>query len=164
MGVELVDYEPIYSEKQGVKFSGPLAGADAECHIWADILDPKGKDAEVLATYTGGQYAGKAAITSHRYGKGRAIYIGPHLDGADLARILLTLIASSGVTRSIQAPPGIEVAFRRTDRQTWMYLLNHTAKPQSVQVDGRYQDVLDHSAISGSISIEQYGVRILVRP
>ncbi len=147
-----------------MKFAGPLAGADTECHIWADILDPKSKDVEILATYTGGQYAGKAAITSQRYGKGRAIYVGPHLEGADLARILLTLIASSGVTRSIQAPPGIEVTSRRTDRQTWTYLLNHTAKPQSVQVDGRYQDVLDHSAISGPINIEPYGVRILVRP
>ena len=164
MGVELVDYEPIYSEKQGVKFSGVLAGGDAECHLWADILDPKSKDAGVLATYTEGQYAGKAAIASHRYGKGRAIYIGPHLEGADLARVLLTMIASSGVTQSIQAPPGIEVASRRTDRQTWTYLLNHTAKPQSVQVDGRYQDAVDHSAISGSINMEPYGVRILVRP
>src|SRR5208283_2035391 len=163
MGVELVDYEPIYSEKQGVKFAGLLAGADAECHIWADILDPKGKDVEVLATYTDGQYAGKAAITSHRYGKGRAIYVGPHLEGADLARVLLALIASSGVTRPIQAPPGIEVTVRRTDRQTWMYLLNHTAKPLSVQVEGRFQDALDRSAISGPVNIEPYGVKILVR-
>jgi beta-galactosidase len=30
MGVELFDYEPIYSEKQTVVFTGPLAGADAE--------------------------------------------------------------------------------------------------------------------------------------
>jgi len=164
MGVDLVDYQPIYSEKQGVKFSGPLAGADAECKIWADILDPKDKDVDVLAKYTGGAYAGKAAITSHRFGKGRAIYLGPHLEGADLARVLLTLIASTGVTRSIQAPPGIEVTSRRTDRQTWMYLLNHTAKEQFVSVDGRYQDVLAHSAISGPISIEPYGVRILTRP
>ena len=163
MGVELIDYQPIYSEKQGVKFAGSLAGADAECKIWADILDPKDKDVEVLATYTGGQYAGKAAITSHRFGKGKAIYLGPHLEGAELARVLLTLIASSGVARSIQVPPGIEVTSRRTNQQTWTYLLNHTAKEQSVNVDGRYTDVLDHSAISGSIRIEPYGVRILVR-
>ena len=163
MGVELIDYQPIYSEKQSVKFSGPLAGANSDCHIWADILDPKHKDAEVLATYTSGAYAGKVAITSHPHGKGRAIYIGAHLEAADLARVLLTLIASSGVTRSIQAPPGVEVTSRRTDRQTWMYLLNHTAKPQSVTVDGAYQDLLVHSTLSSPITLEPYGLKILVR-
>jgi len=162
MGVELLDYQPIYSEKQGVHFAGPLVGADAECHIWADILDPKSKDAEVLASYTDGAYASKPAITSHKYGKGRAIYVGAHLEGLDLARVLLTLIASSGVTRAIQAPTGVEVTSRRTDRQTWTYLLNHTAKAQSVKVEGTYRDGLDHSTVSGSISLEPYGVRILL--
>ena len=38
MGVTVEDYVPIYSTKQGVKFSSLLAGPDGECGIWADIL------------------------------------------------------------------------------------------------------------------------------
>lgn len=63
MGVTLADYEPIYSEKQTVRFQGALGGGEAECRLWADILDAG--QAEVLASYTSGQYAGKTAITSH---------------------------------------------------------------------------------------------------
>ncbi len=160
MGVELIDYQPIYSEKQSVQFSGPLTGANAECHIWADILGPQ--KAEVLASYTGGAYAGKAAITSNTFGKGKAVYLGAHLEPADLGRVLLTLIALAGVPRPPQAPPGVEITRRRTERQAWTYVLNHTSKPQSVTLTGTYTDAQDHSAIRGPVQLEPYGVRVLV--
>ncbi len=160
MGVELIDYQPIYSEKQAVEFKGPLAGANAECHIWADILAPQ--KAEVLATYTDRAYAGKAAITSNTFGKGKAIYLGAHLEPADLARVLLTLIAQAGVPRAAEAPPGVEVTTRRTERQAWTYLLNHTAKPQSVTLTGTYTDAHDRSAVSNPVQLEPYGARVLV--
>ncbi len=165
MGVELVDYEPIYSEKQSVQFTGALAGAKAECHVWADILAPQ--KAEVLATYTGGSYAGKAAITSNNFGKGKAIYLGAHLEPADLARVLLTLIAAAGVPRQVEAPPGVEVTSRRTEQgtrqQAWTYVLNHTSTPQSVTLTGTYVDARDRSAVSGPVRLEPYGVRVLLR-
>lgn len=160
MGVELFDYQPIYAEKQNVQFSGLLAGPNAECHIWADILDPK--RADVLATYTGGSYAGKAAITSHAFGKGKAIYVGPHLEPSDLGRVLLTLIQADGVKRPIDAPQGVEVAERKSGKQKWIYLLNHTAKPQTVKFDGSLKDVLSGSVQSGSVSLSEYGVSVLL--
>ncbi|HUZ94834.1 MAG TPA: beta-galactosidase [Edaphobacter sp.] len=159
MGVELIDYQPIYSEKQGVAFTGSLAGPDADCHIWADILDPK--KAEVLATYTGHHYNGKAAITSNTFGKGKAIYVGAHLDPADLARVLLTLIAASGVKSPIQAPRGVEVTSRRSARGTLTYLLNHTSTPQSVPISGQFKDIVTGTAYSGTVSLTPYGVRVL---
>jgi beta-galactosidase len=163
MGVELIDYEPIYSEKQSVAFTGVLAGANAECHIWADIL--AAQKAEVLATYTGGAYAGKAAITSNRFGKGKAVYLGAHLEPAELARVLLTLIAAAGVPRANDAPAGVEITTRRTERetgrQTWTYVLNHTANPQSVTLTGAYVDARDRSAVSGPIHLKPYGARVL---
>ena len=35
--------------------------------------------------------AGEAAITMNNFGKGKAVYIGPDLDGTSLARVLQTL-------------------------------------------------------------------------
>jgi beta-galactosidase len=159
MGVSVLDYQPIYWEKQGVKFSGILAGTDAECRVWADILDPG--QAEVLATYAGSAYAGKAAITSHSFGKGKAIYIGSHLEPADLGRVLLTLTAASGVKAPLQTPMGIEVTRRRTSQTTITFLLNHTNKPQSVQVGGAGKDLVTELQYSGTITLEPYGVSVL---
>ena len=159
MGVDLLDYQPIYSEKQGVRFSGLLAGSEADCHVWSDIIDPK--QTEVLATYTTASHAGKAAITSNTFGKGKAIYVGAHLDPADLARVLLTLAASSGISSPIQAKPGVEVTTRRSARGPLTYLLNHTATAQTVQIPGSHKDVIDNSTHSNSISLDPYGVRVL---
>ena len=159
MGVELIDYQPIYSDKQTVKFSGILAGADADCKVWGDILDAKGSD--VLATYTTGEGAGKAAITSHTFGKGKAIYVGAHLEPADLARVLLTLITSNGLESPIKAPSGVEVTRRSSGSTTLTYLLNHTATTQTVHVAGSFKDVLTGSTHSATVSLAPYGVRVL---
>jgi beta-galactosidase len=160
MGVELIDYQPIYSEKQSVAFTGPLAGPNADCHIWADILNPK--QAEVLATYTtGAASTGKAAITSHTFGKGKAIYIGAHLEPADLARVLLTLIATTGIKSPVQVPQGVEVTQRRSAAGTLTYLLNHTALPQSAQLGGSFKDILTNTTHSNTVTLDPYGVRLL---
>ena len=159
MGVTLLDYQPIYSEKQGVKFKGTLAGAEAECRIWADILDPG--QAEVLASYTEGAYAGKAAITAHTFGKGKAIYVGAHLEPADLGRVLLTLTAAAGVKGPFQTPMGVEVTQRSVGHQTFTFVLNHTAKPQTIQVGGSGKDLVTKTSYSGTVSLERYGVCVL---
>lgn len=162
MGVELFDYQPVYTEKQGVKFSGLLTGSDGECHVWADILVPTGdaKATEVLATYTGDN-AGKAAITSHSFGKGKAIYIGAHLEPADLARVLLTLVAANGIQSPVKAPRGVEVTTRGSDRGTLTYLLNHTAAAQTVQLAGSVRDAISGSTFSGAVTLDPYGVRVV---
>lgn len=161
MGVEVLDYEPIYSQNQNVKFTGALAGAEAPCHIWADILDAK--QADVLATYTGGSYAGRAAITSHVYGKGKAIYLGAHLEPTDLNRVLGTLIAAAGVSQNIQAPSGVEITTRHANQQSWTYVLNHTAMAQTVHTQGSYRDAMDHSSVTGTIDLPPYAVKVLTQ-
>ena len=159
MGIELLDYQPIYGEKQAVNFAQPLSGPDADCHIWADILDPKG--AEVLATYTGSNHTGKAAITLNHYGQGKAIYVGAHLEAPDLARVLLNFLATSGITPP-NIPAGVEITRRTAGSRSWTYLLNHTATKQSVDLRGNYRDALAASPATTPIGLEPYGVRVLV--
>ena len=144
-----------------VEFKRALAGANAECKVWADILDPK--KAEVLAKYTDGAYPGKAAITANSFGKGKAIYLGAHLEPAELGRVLLTLIAQAGVPRLAETPPGVEVTTRRSDRQAWTYVLNHSARAQSVALPGTYVDARDKSAVNGPVQLEAYGARVLLK-
>ncbi|MGC8550570.1 MAG: beta-galactosidase [Acidobacteriaceae bacterium] len=159
MGTEVYDYEPIYSQPQNVAFSGPLAGPNAKCSIWADILKP-GPNAQVLATYLDRQYKGRPAITSHNYGKGRAIYLGAGLQGEDMARVLTTLLASAEIQPRIHAAPGVEITSRSADAKRWTYLLNHTADTQPVRLDRTYQ--ANGSPVSGTIHLPPYGVKVLL--
>jgi beta-galactosidase len=147
MGVTVEDYVPMYSEKQGVKFSPALAGPDAECQLWYDVLKPS--TAEVMASYTMGGHAGAVAITSNSFGKGKAIYIGAKLDESSLRRVLHAIAAMTDVRAEIEAPHGIEIAARQTDRDKWIFILNHTSRPQTV------------TTREGSIKLDAYGVHVL---
>ncbi len=160
MGCEVYDYEPIYGAARGVNFSGMLAGPKAECNMWADILKPDG--AETLATYADGQYAGRAAITVNRFGKGRAVYLGCHLDGAELARVLMTLLGSVGVKRKHEAAAGVEITSRASGERRWTYVLNHTSRTQPVRMGGTYKEYPSGVAVSGEFTLPAYGAKVLV--
>jgi beta-galactosidase len=158
MGVTVKDYAPIYSEKIGVKFSSQLAGPDAECELWADLLKPA--SASVLATYTG-PYAGEAAITINSFGKGKAIYLGADLDPASLARVLGTLLGTAGIKSSFGVPRGVEITVRTLGDRRWIFLLNHTQESQEVRLPGRFADLLTGTAHAEKASLRPYDVLVL---
>lgn len=160
MGVTLEDYVPIYEQNPRVKFANALAGSDAECGIWADILKPD--NAETLATYSSGPHAGKAAITVNSFGKGRAVYIGPDLKPADLTRVLGTLRASAGSKDSISVPAGVELTVRMSGKKRWTFLLNHAGNAQSLNLAGNFRDALTGETHSGQVELPAYGVKVLI--
>ncbi len=159
MGVTVEDYVPIYSAKQGIKFSSALAGTDGECGIWADILQPA--TAEVLGTYTSGAHAGRAAVTMNSFGKGKAVYIGADLDPASLTRVLRSFAASAGIKQVLDVPAGVEVTARSSGGKQWIFLLNHTNTVRTVTIPGQYTDLLTAESQTASVSLGAYGVRVL---
>jgi len=159
MGVTLEDYAPIYAENPQVKFAAMLAGADAECGIWADILKPS--TAEVLATYSSGQHSGKAAITLNRLGNGQAIYVGADLRGPDLSKVLATFVASAGVKRPLDVPAGVELTVRKNANKRWLCVLNHHSQSRTINLDGSFKDAITGQAHSGAAEIGGYGVFVL---
>ena len=161
MGVTLEDYVPIYAQNPNVKFSPTLAGADAECGIWADILKPS--TAEVLATYSSGQHSGKAAITLNKFGSGKAVYVGADLRGPDLSRVLTTFVASAGIKRPIDVPTGVELTVRKSANKRWLCVLNHKSESQTINLDGSFKDAVTQKAHNGATEISPYGVLVLER-
>ena len=95
MGVTVEDYLPIYSDPQSIAFGPQLKAPDAPCTLWADILKPT--TATTLATYTTAEHAGKAAITTNTFGKGKAIYVGAHIDTPVLTHVLTTINRMAGI-------------------------------------------------------------------
>ncbi len=159
MGATVKDYVPIYSEKIGVQFSGPLAGPDGTCALWADRLEP-GSSATVLATYTS-PYAGDAAITMNSFGKGKAVYIGADLDPMSLGRVLATLVATAGSKSTFEIPRGVELTTRKSGSAQWIYVLNHTGAAQTITLPGRFKNVLSGGTLESKASIDPYGVLVL---
>jgi beta-galactosidase len=159
MGVTVEDYVPIYSGKQGVKFSSVLSGPDGECGIWADVLQPS--RAEVLGTYTSDSYAGRAAVTMNNFGKGKAVYIGADLTGPSLSRVLQKLAGLAGVKPVIEVPSGVELTVRGAGNKQWIFLLNHSAERQQVNTPGTFKDLLTGEMLAQKTQLEAYSVRVL---
>ncbi|HVO57773.1 MAG TPA: beta-galactosidase [Dongiaceae bacterium] len=160
LGVTVKDYVPLYGDKVGVKFSGELAGPDATCALWADLLTPH--TAKVLANYTGA-YGEEAAITVNSFGKGKAVYIGADLDVMSLARVLRTLLAISGSKSDIEAPRGVEVTRRKAGSVEWTYILNHSSETQRIPLPGRFKSALNGEAHNAELQLQPYGVAVLQR-
>ncbi len=159
MGVTVEDYVPVYSGKQGVKFSSFISGPDAEIGVWMDILQPSG--AEVLGTYASGDYAGRAAITMNSFGKGKAVYIGADLSAESLSRVLRSLAARMGVKPSLEVPSGVEVTVRNSGDKQWMFLLNHTPTAQTINIPKTFVDLLTSESHTGTVELGAYGARVL---
>jgi beta-galactosidase len=80
-------------------------------HRWGDILAPRA-GTEVLATYADHYYAGKAAATTHRLGKGSVTMIGVSTDDGALERDIVRGVYRRAGVAIEDLPKGVFVEWR----------------------------------------------------
>ncbi len=78
---------------------------------WADILEPNA-GTEVWASYSDQYYAGKAAVTSRKSGKGTVTYVGPDTDDGALEKAVLARVYKQAGIAVENYPNGIIVEWR----------------------------------------------------
>ena len=101
-----------------------MDGADHEWTAWADVLTP-GDGCEVWATYKDEFYAGKAAVTFRRLGKGTVTYVGVSTDDGRLERrVLDKLYARLGIG-VMNLPYGVTLEYRNG----FGIVLNYSDRP-----------------------------------
>jgi beta-galactosidase len=162
-GVEVTSYDSLPpGVENGLEWAVPeLANAaPGRARAWADILTPG--SAEIVARYTQDYYAGQPAITRNRYGSGSAVYIGTIGDAATHATLVDWLIGQTGVTAPLTAPAGVEITVRNHASGRLLFVLNHTALPQDVQLDGPYHNLLGEPIrVEGTLTLAPRDVWIL---
>jgi len=131
------------------------------CGRLCDIIHAEG--AEVLATYGQDFYANTPVLTANRYGAGRAYYIASDPEERFLDTFYADLLKQHGINALLEAPAGVEVALRETDERRLLFVLNHRAELQRVQLpEGQhYTELLSGSTVSGTLELAAYDVRIL---
>jgi beta-galactosidase len=100
--------------------------------LWAEVLDAH--DADVLAWYTKGWYANRAAITRKQHASGgTVIYIGCMGSNELYENLLRWLLPQLEVRPTLAALAGVEVCVRRAeDGRRIIFVLNHTTQTQSI--------------------------------
>jgi beta-galactosidase len=92
--------------------------------LWTDLLDVL--DAEVLASYTEGFVAGRAAITRRGHGTGTATYVSTRLGPEGLRPVLSSVLAQAGVVSPLpETMRGrVEPAVRTGEQGRFLFLIN----------------------------------------
>ena len=84
-------------------------------------------------------------------------------DPAFLDRFYGDLLRGHGISPTISAPAGVEVAQRVKNGQPLTFVLNHNANMVTLDLGNRsYQDRLTGATLSGSITLAPYAVHLLV--
>jgi beta-galactosidase len=115
-----------------------------------DVIEPKG--AEVLGNITSLD-KDYPVITSNKYGKGRAIYIGMPARGEVLSPLLDDLISELYIKQGPDVADGVMA--RQIDEKHILYL-NNSSEPKEIQMKGKSRSILYDKDYTGNFMISSY--------
>ena len=131
---------------------------DFTADLWADVITPEG--AKVLATFSENFYAGRPAVTEHRFGEGSSFYLGTRLDKKGMAWLLAKACQRAGlVTESF--PGGVEAVRRVGNGVVYLILLNHTDERVQLELPELATDVARGEVQQRKLELLPYGTAFL---
>jgi len=126
IGAEVEFFDVLLADGKGTVKMGDAA---YNWNVWADVLKPA-QGTEVLATYGDHFYAGKAAVTTRRLGRGTVTYMGVDTkDGRLEKRGLAEVYRRAGVAVE-DYPPGVYVEWR----DGFFVAVNYSSEPARIPV------------------------------
>jgi beta-galactosidase len=115
-----------------------------------DVIESKGADIIGSITSLDKDYP---IITSNKYGKGRAIYVGLPAKGEILGTLLDKLIVELSIKKGPEVPGG--VMSRQIDKDHILYL-NVSGDPKEIQIKGNSRSILSDKEYSGNFTIAPF--------
>lgn len=159
LGLWVEEWQPL---PEGVQKTLRLnaTGQILRAHTWCDLLHVEG--AEVLATYTSDFFAGRPALTRHRFGQGWAYYVATKLEPVDLESWLLNTLAEAGVHPLIPPQEGIEATLRMDQDHRYLFILNHLDQAREVELGTwRGVDLLHGHPVVSKLALPPFGAAVV---
>jgi len=159
-GMRLVETDTYYPKDRNTVI---YKGKEYEVRDYASILEVA--NATALGTFKEDFYAGEAAVTKHKFGKGQAYFIGARLEHAfheDFYGTLLEELAiAPAPAANVKHNKGVSVQVRQDKDNEYIFVMNFTEKPQKIQLNFDALDMVTNEIIAGEQLLNQYGVKIL---
>ena len=159
-GLTVTDYQSV-PPAQGARIAGDGAcRIEGEFRGWYEELDLAG--ARALASYLDGPFAGSAAITEHRLGRGRVLY----LAGAATQETLdstYEYVAEELKLNVMRPPREVEVVtLKSAGNGELLFLLNHSDRKQEFRLgEGRWHDHVSGLGPGEVCELDPHGVALL---
>lgn len=102
------------------------------------------------------------AVVHNRLGKGRVIYIGAYLDLAATDAVVKWLAAKLEIKSHVDASEHVECIVREDGKTRFLFLLNHSAEPQTASLKQAGGKALLGPAVKGvRVTLEPFGVSLV---
>jgi beta-galactosidase len=147
-----------------VRLSCLRSGQTVNASTYAEILELRQPETELLAQYASGWFAGSAAVTRRRLGTGAVLHCGVALNDAVLDWLWREHIGTSlraSVPPITTSCPAAEVLTRRNHGVALHFVLNHGPQPASCELERAARDLFDERDVPRSFELPGYGYRIL---
>jgi beta-galactosidase len=139
-----ISRDSLNGKKIKLNYNGKTIGTESTRF---DIIESKG--AEILGSITSLD-KDYPVITSNKYGKGRAIYIGLPASGEVLGPLLDKLIDELGIKKGPQVPEGVMA--RQIDKNHILYL-NIGRAPAQIRLKGAFKGILTGKTFVDSFTL-----------
>ncbi|MBI9102462.1 MAG: beta-galactosidase trimerization domain-containing protein [Spirochaetales bacterium] len=157
-GICINDYDPVGSRQNSkVSVSGCNLDKVKVAGI-ADIIDPEiGTD--ILLTYQGIWYSGKAAATIKKKNDGCCLYLGTLFEAKEMS---IFLINSGLINRRIkEMPENVEIFELQCPNEDVVAILNYSSTEKIVELEKRSFDIFNASIIEDEIKIPAYDIKLI---
>ncbi len=159
LGIAIEEYEALAAVEYPMVSSAPLSG-DFTAVRYADWITPNG--AQVVSGYADWPVKEYAAVTRHRFGKGRGWYVGTVVKQESFYdQLVKALLDDAGIKPVVVPPEGVEVAIREGGGKALLFILNHTTKPKSVRVPSGKRELLTQQSTTETLELGSLGVAVL---
>jgi beta-galactosidase len=140
------------------------SGESVAATRYAEVLEIRQPDTQVLAEHDSGWFAGSPAVTLRRVGAGSVVHCGVALDDA-----VLTWLWREHLASGLSCPPpavtvssaAAEVLTRRRRELALHFVLNHGAQPVVCELHRPTCDLFDEREVPPRFELPGYGYRIL---
>jgi len=134
-------------KKLEINYKGKIINSESSRF---DIIESKGAEIHGNITSLDKDYP---VITSNKFGKGRAIYVGLPAKGEVLGELLDELIVELGIKKGPEVPSGVMA--RQIDKNHFLYL-NVSGEPKEIKMKGKSKSILFDKDYNGSFIIAPY--------
>lgn len=118
----------------------------AEADTWAEVVEPV--TAAVVASYSGGPLAGRAALTRNQVGAGPAWYLGTCSRPPGIQSLL-----RSAASRRCRPPRPVEIVTRAGQDARYTFVLNHASQPATIPLPVTGLDLLSGKPVGGTVTL-----------
>lgn len=157
LGIEIEDISCMYDD---MKFTVKAFDNKFRAHQYYEWVKPTG--AQPVGKFKGLGMKGHAALTRNKHGAGEGWYLGTIIKEDEFYDILInTILNIAQITPLFRTPKGVECVSREDDQKQLLFLINHTEKPQTIEVQEGFLELLSGEKTKKMIRINRYDVVVL---